>query len=259
MSDGTKTGSPSPGFMARLSSPIQEFGLLAGSLYLIDQALRRISPELGLYAHELMVQPVTDRSLLPAGLSKNLTFRQICRGDPEVELMPAREDVKESRFEQGAMCLGAYQRGALIGYIWFAFDEYKEDEVRCTHVLPKHYPSVFDFDLYVIPEKRMGIGFMGVWHGANRYLWEQGFRYTFSRLTRFNTASRRSHSHLGWKRVGKAVFLRLWGLQLMASTLKPYLHISAGRDSAPRLTLTPAVLLDHQAQSIRPKRQENQR
>ena len=29
--------------------------------------------------------------------------------------------------------------------------------------------SVFDFDLYVMPEHRLGLGFMAVWHGANHY------------------------------------------------------------------------------------------
>lgn len=263
--DGATTGGSSQSFAARLCSPLHEFGFAAGSLYLLDRALRRISPELGVFVYEMMVQPITDRPLLPPGLSKNLTFREIPRDDPEIALMPARADIKESRFEQGAMCLGAYQRGILIGYIWLASGEYQEDEIRCTYVLPKDYPAVFDFDLYVMPEKRMGIGFMGVWHGANRHLWDRGIRYTFSRLTRFNTASRRSHARLGWKRVGHAVFLKLWRLQLMASTLRPYLHVGVGRRSAPRLALNPRALLENGPSSHRPDkaisgstRQENQ-
>lgn len=237
------TGSPPQTLLARLSSPLREFGFAAGSLYILDQGLRRLSPQLGLFLYELMVQPITDRRLLPAGLSKNLTFRQIRRGDPEIQLMPARPDVKEIRFEQGAMCLGAYQRDTLIGYIWLSFGDYREDEVRCTYVLPADHPAVFDFDLYVMPEKRMGIGFLGVWHGANQHLQDRGIRYTFSRVTRFNTASRRSHARLGARRVGVAVFLKLWGLQLMVSAIRPYIHVSVRGRKAPRLILNPNSLL----------------
>lgn len=249
--DSVATKKASTGIIAKLRSPLREFGFVAGSLYLLDQALSRVSPGLGVYAYEMMVQPIVDKPLLSAGLSKNLEFREIRRGDPEIDLMPARADIKESRFEQKAMCLGTYQRGTLIGYIWFAFGEYKEDEARCTYVLPKDYPSVFDFDLYVMPEKRMGIGFMGIWHGANRYLWDRGVRYTFSRLTRFNTASRRSHSHLGWKRVGRVAFLKLWGLQLMVSDLRPFVHVCFGALNPPRLVLSPSALLAQGTQTIR--------
>jgi hypothetical protein len=237
------------GILDKVRSSLREFGPMAGPLYLLDELLRRISPKLGLYAYEIMVQPITDKALLPAGLAKNLEFREIRRGDAEIELMPARPEIKELRFQQQAICLGAYQRGVLIGYIWFAFGAYEEDEVRCTYVLPTDYPSVFDFDLYVMPEKRMGIAFMAIWHGANRYLWERGIRFTFSRLTRFNTASRRSHARLGWKRVGTQVVLQMWGVELMISSLRPFVWLSASASTRPRMRLSPRVLVESQANS----------
>lgn len=243
--NGKTLQNASQSLMAKFSSPMREFGLAAGSLYLLDQALRRISPGLGVFVYEMMVQPITNRSLLPEGLAKNLTFREIHAGDPEIALMFARPGVMETRFAQGAICFGTFQRDTLIGYIWFAFGKYLEDETRCIYLLPKDHPSVFDFDLFVMPEKRMGIGFMGVWHGANRYLWDRGVRYTFSRLSRYNTASRRSHARLGWRRVGKAVFIKLWRLQVMFTTLRPYAHISISGRSAPQLVLTPDALLDN--------------
>lgn len=233
----------------RLLSSFREFGASAGLLYLIDRALQRMSPRLGLNLYELMVQPITDKALLPAGLAKNIEYREIREGDPEIALMPAREDIKEARFRQNAQCLGAYRKGQLIGYMWFCFDSYDEDEVRCTFVLPYGRTSVFDFDLYVMPERRLGIGFAAVWHGANRHLWERGVRHTFSRVSRFNTASRRSHAHLGGARVGLALFLKVRGVEFMCSTVSPYLGITFRGDQRLRFGLKPDVLLVNEGRS----------
>ena len=225
-----------------IAGPFREFGALAGSLYAIDRVLRRISPRLGLYVYELMVQPITGRPLLPPNLVRNLDFVEIGRGHPDLALMPARDDIKALRFEQGARCLGVYRKGKLIGYLWFCSGRYEEDEVRCTYHLAEQDRSVFDFDLYVIPEHRMGIGFMAIWHGANLFLSERGIHYTFSRLTRFNVASRRAHAHLGWRRVGRALFLQAWSAELMLSTLFPFVALTWRRGQRVRLRLAPDAL-----------------
>lgn len=226
----------------RLAGPFREFGAVAGSLYIIDRALRSLSPRLGLRVYEFMVQPIGGKPLLPASLSKNLAVRPILEGDPEVAEMPAREDIKAQRFEQGAHCLGTYRKGQLIGYMWYAKKRHEEDEVRCDYVLSQPATSVFDFDFYVLPAYRLGVGFLGVWHGANEVLAAQGVRYTFSRLTRFNSASRRAHAHLGWRRVGWGVFLQAWSLEIMASSLSPFVAASFGPKQRVTLLLRPDVL-----------------
>ncbi len=226
----------------KVTGPFREFGAAAGALYAVDRVLRRISPRLGLYVYELMVQPITGRALLPPNLVKNITFAEIGPGHPDLALMPARDDIKALRFDQGARCLGAYRKGKLIGYSWFCFDSYAEDEVRCDYHLVEKTCSVFDFDFYVLPEHRMGIGFLAVWHGVNLFLAERGVRYTFSRLTRFNTASRRAHAHLGWRCVGRAVFLQAWRVELMVSTLAPFVRLSWPGSRRVELHLAPDVL-----------------
>lgn len=226
----------------RFVGPFKEFGLGAGFLYVLDRVLRSLSPRLGLYVYELMVQPITGRAMLPGNLAKNLSFTEIGRGHPDVALMPAREDIKAQRFEQGARCLGVYRKGTLIGYLWFCFKRYEEDEVRCIYVLSEPETSVFDFDLYVMPEHRLGIGFMAIWHGANQFLHERGVRYTFSRLTRFNLASRRSHAHLGWKCLGRALFLQAWRVEMMLTTMSPYFGLTLSAGQRLQLDLSPEVL-----------------
>lgn len=227
----------------KLTSPFKEFGLLAGLLYVIDRVFLRISPSLRLYFYELMVQPIPEKPLLPVRFAKGIEIREIKRGDPEVDLMPARPEIKESRFEQNAICLGAFQKGKFIGYIWFCFRAYDEDEVRCTFVLTPEDQAVFDFDLYLFPEYRMGLGFIGIWNGANAFLRSRGIKFTFSRLTRFNLASRRAHEHLGWKCVGRTVFLQVWGFEFMVATIFPYLYLSLRKAGRARLRLRPDILL----------------
>jgi hypothetical protein len=228
--------------LQRLTSPFREFGPFAGLLYVIDRVFCRLSPGLRLYFYHLMVQPIPDKPLLPARLTKQLEIREVKRGDPEMAVMPARPDIKESRFQQNAVCLGAFRKGQFIGYIWFSFGAYEEDEVRCTYVLPAGDQAVFDFDLYLFPEHRMGIGFIGIWNGANEFLRSRGIKFSFSRLTRFNVTSQRAHDHLGWKLVGRTVFLKVWDHQLMIATIFPYLHLSAKKAERVRLKLRTDVL-----------------
>jgi hypothetical protein len=231
----------------RVTGPFKEFGLLAGALYVLDRLLRAVSPGLGLYVYELMVHPISGKALLPPNLTTNLRFAEIGPGHPDILLMPARDEIKAQRFEQGARCLGVYRKDHLIGYVWFSFNRYEEDEVRCTYELADAARSVFDFDLYVLPEHRLGIGFMAIWHGANDYLRERGIHYTFSRLTRFNLASRRAHAHLGWRRAGRAMFLRVWAVEAMLATISPYVALTWSRRV--RLRLAPDVLLATMAPS----------
>lgn len=232
-----------PQMLEKLTSPFKEFGPFGGLIYLIDQMLSSISPKLRLYYYELMIQPIPSAPLLPERITKSLEFRQISQQDPDMAHIHIPAEIIEYRFAQGAICLGAYKQQEMIGYIWFSFDTYEEDEVRCTFVLQPSKESVFDFDLYLYPKYRLGFGFVSLWDGASGLLRDRGIRYTYSRLSRFNTESRRAHEHLGWKCVGRCVFLKTWNAELMFATLFPYVHFGVSNDSRVRLTMTPDALV----------------
>jgi len=225
-----------------IQGPFREFGFAAGCLYATHRVLQGISARWHLHVYELMVQPITDRALLPRKFGAQLDIREVRAGDAEIALMPVRPDVMASRLRQNATCLGAFRRGELIGYMWFCRREYEEDEVRCVYVLEAERESVFDFDFYLFPEHRMGLAFVALWNGANEFLHRRGVRYTFSRLDRFNVASRRAHRHLGWKVVGRAIFLQLGRVEVMLATLAPYASVSVSRARRVRLRLRPDVL-----------------
>lgn len=230
--------------LRKLIGPFQEFGFFAGIVYGIDRTCCHLVPGARVYFYHLMVQPIVDTPLLPPRLKKNLEVRRIERGDSEIELMPARAEIKQSRFEQNATCLGVFRNRQLIGYIWFCFGSYQEDEVRCTYVLPPGDESVFDFDVYLFPEQRLGVGFPAIWDGANEYLRGRGIKFSFSRLSRFNLASKRAHDRLGWKRVARTLVFKLRELELMIATIPPYLHLSLRQSDRVRLRLCPDPLLN---------------
>ena len=223
--------------LARLTSPFKEFGWFAGLLYSIDRILQRLSPNIRLYFYELVVQPIPEGPLLPGNLARSFEMREIRRGDPEIALMPARTDIKESRFEQGAVCLGAFKRNQMVGYSWFCFDSYEEDEVRCTFVIPDDNQSAFDFDLYIFPEYRMGLAFAGIWNGAFEFFRKRGVKFTFSRLTRVNTTSRNAHQRLGAQIVGRVLVFKIWRCELFLSTFAPYCQLSTNKEQRVRLKL----------------------
>lgn len=227
----------------RYASPFKTYGFFAGLVYAIDRALARLSPAFRLHFYELMVQPISEQPALEGRSSRTLRLREIKRADPEIALMPALPDVKEARFAQNAICLGAYRQDVFIGYIWFCFRAYEEDEVRCTYVLEPEREAVFDFDLYIYPEHRMGRAFVQLWDEAGEFLRRRGIRYTYSRLTRFNVASRRAHRHLGSTRVGRMMVLQVGRVELTAATVFPYLHLSASESGRVRLNLRPDALL----------------
>jgi hypothetical protein len=238
--------------LEKLTSPFREFGWLAGLLYAVDRVLQRLSPRLRLYFYELLVQPVPEGPLLPTRLSRGLEMRELAPGAPEIALMPARHDIKESRFKQNAICLGAFQKGQFIGHIWFCFHAYEEDEVRCTFVLPEGHEAVFDFDLFLFPQYRiLGLGFVGIWNGANEFLRSRGVKCSFSRLTRFNLVSRRAHMQLGAQRVGRVFVLQAWQVEFTIATVPPYVHLSLGKRDRVRLKLcSDAGVLEQQRQRL---------
>jgi hypothetical protein len=220
--------------LQRVASPFREFGAGAGFLYTLDRALSRVSSQLRLHVYELVCQPVGDMPFVGRKLAP-LAIREIDADDPAVAFMPVRPEIMRERRTQKATCLAAFRNDSLVGYMWFCRPEYQEDEVRCTYVLDSPATSVFDFDFYLLPEHRMGTAFARLWTGVNEHLRAQGVDATYSRLTRFNLESRRAHAHLGAKRVGRALFLKLGKLEIMFATLSPYLSVSLKRRV--RLTL----------------------
>ena len=123
----------------------------------------------------------------------------------------------------------------LAACAWFAFGEFEEDEVRCTYVLPDK--AVWDFDIFVFPEYRIGRVFLQTWQEANRVLSGRGYAYSLSRISAYNKHSIRSHEKLGAKKVGSALFLRVGRAQIMIASRRPHFSLSFSKKRSPRIDL----------------------
>ncbi len=223
--------------LAKILSPFREFGFVAGLLYGLGRVLHYVRSPVQLFFYELMIQPIPDTPILTPALSKGFSIREIKPGDPTLALMPVTPEDLADRFAKPTVCLGAFRKDQLVAYMWLCLGPYEEDEVRCLFVPQPGNRAVWDFDFYVLPEDRLGLGFVGLWDGANAYLRERGYEFSCSRVTRFNTISRKSHKHLKWVRIGHTLFLRATRFQAMLATVPPFFHVTITGSSRPTINI----------------------
>lgn len=215
-----------------IKDAIKKFGIFPGFIYLLSQIIHRISSKSELFYYELMAQPVTNEPLLGPRYQDWLRPREIKQGDAILAEMPLTAATLAHRFVLPTVCLGGFRNDQLLGYMWLCLGAYEEDEVRCAFI-PDPNQGVWDFDFYIVPKHRLGPTFLGLWDGAYAFLRQRGYRYSFSRVSRFNLASRRAHDRLDWKKIGSAIFLKLGQCQLMAATVPPYVHVSVSARTRP--------------------------
>lgn len=219
--------------LKRLIGPFRELGLWAGTLYTVQYVLRPLHKVAALFVYDLVEQPVAPAPSLPARYLAQVRWLEVGPDSPELALMPPAAAVKALRFKQGARCIAVYRKSDFIGYVWFCFKQYEEDEVRCTYQLARPAVSAFDFDFYIFPAFRLGRAFATLWDSANEFLRSNGVEHTYSRISRFNLASRQAHARLGARVVGQALFLRVGPFELSWSALSGFPPL--------RLTMTQRV------------------
>lgn len=229
-------------FRQRLGDIFRRFGVLNGGLYLLDRIMAKLTGgKARIIRYLLVAQPVPAEAAgkpvaIVAGRSR---IRPVTPGDPVEQAFPRPAEVIALRQASGAACIVAEVSERFAGFIWLARGEYEEDEVRCTYVLAEPAVSAWDYDVYVSPDFRLGRTLSRLWGAANAHLASSGVRWSFSRISSFNPDSIAAHARLGIRTVGHATFLRLGPVQLMLADLAPYIHISLGTTSRPRLRLTP--------------------
>lgn len=209
----------------RLSRLVEELGPGTAFLYGCDRLLRRFSPQCGLYCYRFFAQPLSSSPRLPVTRGQSFSFRLLTGMEPILNGLGRPEAVLNNRFSQGAQCLLATKKEALVGCIWFTRGTYAEDEVRVDYLLPTAGGCVWDFDVYVTEAQRLGYLFARQWDAFDALLKPQGVRYTVSRINAFNQRSVASHQSLGAHGCGRALFLSLGPVQAMVSDRRPYLAL----------------------------------
>ncbi len=220
----------------RLKRLFTELGRKEAALYLFAQALSRVTGgRLRLLRYHLVAQPVIAHAdIRPSAQS---TIREVHARDPLCTSFPRPKRVIAQRFADGATCLAAEHKGRFAGFIWLARDAYNEDEVRCRYELADPQTCVWDYDVYVEPDFRIGRTFSRLWHAANVHLAAQGVRWSLSRISAFNPTSQAAHKRLGIQYLGSASFLVAGSLQIALLDRRPFLHASLNATNAPVLRL----------------------
>lgn len=226
----------------RIITVAGELGWLNALLY---GANRAISPVCGrnlFFRYVLVAQPVPAEPILPARRGRSITVRFLGEGDNALQRLPLTGDVLRYRFGQGAVCLGAFRGDALIGCLWLCPGAYDEDEVRARFIPAPEGRTAWDFDVYLAPDQRGGLGFMRLWDEANAYLRESGIAWSVSRISAFNPGSLGAHKRLSARVLARALFIRLGGWQLAFASVRPRLHLSLTSRSRPVYRLSTSGL-----------------
>lgn len=240
--------------LGKLHTLARDLGVLNAALYAISRLLERSGGLLHLYRYELVAQPVPREPLLGPRRGRSVEVRPVAAGDPALAALPLDANVLRFRYDQGALCLGAFRAGEMIGCLWLSLGPYHEDEVRCTFEPQPPGRASWDFDVYIRPDLRHGLAFARLWDAANAYLRARGVKWSFSRISAFNPHSLASHGRLGARRIGVVTFLVLGPWQLFMAARPPYLHVSAGPGSVPRIPLyAPPVPAESTAQEVKIK------
>ena len=160
-------------------------------------------------SYELVAQPIGAGHLSSVRDDPGTQIQLIQPLDAVVSKFPRPSHINEQRWAQGANCYGALVKGEFAGTIWIQSRCYEEDEVRCDFLM-NDPQTVWDFDVYVEPRYRLGRTLGRLWKAVDQHLSNQGVRWTFSRISRFNAESLNAHARLGAISVGQATFLT-WG------------------------------------------------
>jgi GNAT superfamily N-acetyltransferase len=193
---------------------------------------------LRLVSYRFVAQPVPQDGETAPARAGAIELRRLQADDPLVTQLPRPPAVIARRFRDGAHCLAAIKGERLVGFLWFKESEYVEDEVRCCYRFDPT-AAVWDFDVYIDPEFRLGRLFARLWDFANRELRARGYRWTLSRISAFNPASLAAHARLGARRIGSAVFVVAGPLQVSFASFAPYVHLGWRDDMYPVFVLNP--------------------
>lgn len=204
-------------------------------MYLFNRLFERIALPARIVKYYFVAQKLHDSPILPANRGNGIKVSELPFSLAH-HPCPRPEVVIKDRYDQGAVCLAAYNKEQFSGCLWYIEKQYREDEVRCLY---KYSPdqAVWDFDVYVVPKFRLSPVFLKLWDQAAKQLLEQGYTWSLSRISAFNATSLSSHTRMGAEIVGSAHFICLGQFQLTIANIYPFIHFSKGTEQFPVFNL----------------------
>lgn len=222
----------------KIKKLVGELGLVGAICYVVYRLCALSGGIVSLHRYLIVAQPIPAKALLAPGRGRSIMVQQLDITDPVLLSLPLDRKVIEFRASQGAICFGAFKDGGIIGCLWLCLAGYQEDEVRCRYLPTPLEKSAWDFDVYLEPEHRSGLGFARLWDEANDYLRRRGVSFSWSRISAFNPRSLAAHARLGATIAATATFLRFGPCQVMITSVPPYRHLSLRREDSPVIQLS---------------------
>lgn len=206
--------------------------------YAIDRGLARVSAgRMRLTSLWFYAQPVQRIPTIEPRASDRIEVRIVAPGDIPESAFGRPPGAVAERFANGSICVAASKGAELAGFMWLEFDELRERLVRCDFVPAPHGRACWDFDFFVAPQFRLGRTFGRLWSHAKSYLAERGVETTLSWIAFDNAASQRAHERMGARRVGWALILTAWTLQVVATSRRPFVDVRVGQTRRSRLVV----------------------
>jgi hypothetical protein len=218
----------------KLRALIRELGWTNAALYALDLLALAATGRRFLIRYHIVAQPITDRpAIATRSRGGSVEVRELGPVDPALADLPLTPEVVRSRFAQNSVCFAAFRNARIVGCLWLCLGAYLEDEVRARFEPAPRDRAVWDYDVYVRPEHRLGVVFIRLWEVASDYLRHRGYRWSVSRISAFNPRSLASHLRLGAIPCGSLTVLCAKRVQLSFSTYAPRVHLSLGPRSMP--------------------------
>lgn len=210
-----------------LIDDVRRIGLAGWSSYALDRTLGKVSRQrVRFSALWFYAQPVQSIPKIDKRATDRIQVKVAERDDVPDGVFGRPPGAIAERFEQGSVCIAAMKDGELVGFMWLQFDVLRERLARCDFVPAPLGTVSWDFDLYVAPSFRLGRTFGRLWSHARQFLSERGVATTVSWIAFDNAASQRAHERMGARRVGWALVLTAWTLQVTLSSCQPYFGIT---------------------------------
>lgn len=209
----------------RLQAFYAEHGLFWGGLYVLHRLLAVLpGSRSGFFPYHIVAQPFADRAN-----AKAEAVWQLSADDTLIASFPRTSEKIQERLALGHRCyVRSTTKTPFAGYVWIAGTPMQEDEIDATYTFPE-LRCVWDYDVYVVPQYRLGRTFVSMWSGVEKTLVGEGAELSLSRISAFNHTSLRSHIALGAEKIAWVAAARLMGIQILLTNVKPYLKLSRNR------------------------------
>jgi ribosomal protein S18 acetylase RimI-like enzyme len=169
-----------------------------------------------------------------------------CR-DPALELDEAKV---LTALRRGDICIGALDRGRLVGYVWFAFGDTPHVEGSWVHLQES---ARYLYKAFIRPDyRRRGIA-PQMYASASALCPRRGRRLGVLAVDADNAAGLRTPRRAGWRAIGYAGFVRCLGRILAFRSYGPRSYgfaFFAPRESRRNATSVPAIAVAPQSMLV---------